>query len=89
MDVSRRVTFLDIDDVATYGRLDNLVDQANNNPPTSYAIYVDDDTATFDGYPTFADALANLLLNPAYDGPVHVLDADDTQNLAWAFLLYQ
>ena len=89
MDVSRRVTFFDIGDVGDVFRLDGVVGRANNTPPTSYAIYVDDDTSPFDGFASFADALAAVLTDPTYDdGPVHQLDADDTQNLAWLFLQY-
>ena len=89
MDVSRRVTFIDIDDIPDRGRLEGAVARANSTPPTAYALYVDDDSGAFDGFPSFADALSDVLTDPAYDsGPVHQLDADGVQNLAWVFLQY-
>ncbi|MEM1335183.1 MAG: type II secretion system protein [Actinomycetota bacterium] len=88
MDVTRRVTFMDIDDVATYADLRDAIIRANNTPPTSYALYGDDDTTPFGGYPSFRDAFDDVLTDPQFAGPVYDVDADGTQNLAWVFLRY-
>ncbi|MEL6893355.1 MAG: prepilin-type N-terminal cleavage/methylation domain-containing protein [Actinomycetota bacterium] len=77
---NRRVTFIDMDDVGSVPDLQSALAAANNNPPTSYAVYADDDTAPFGGTGAlFRPVLeAELASNPGWQGPIHDLDTSGT-----------
>ena len=83
---NRRVTFVDIDALATNARLQSLLSATNSTPPTTYVIYPSDDTLPFDGSPDLRSALLDHFAATAiWTGPI--TDLDGTTNTLTNHLL--
>ncbi len=72
---TRRVTFINLDEMATTGDVDYVMSRSRNNGVTDWAIDPGDDTTGVGAYPTVGAYLADRATDPDPDDPFHQLSA--------------